>query len=81
VIEILDDSDPYPTLLGLDWEFDNMAIINLKKRKIIFESNNMRVMVPLYPSEGERYTESVREEYNVNDINNIYQITLLHMEN
>lgn len=75
VIDIVDDSNPYPTLLGLDWEFDNMAIINLKKRKMIFESNNMRVIVPLDPSEGVRYTQPVREEYNADDINNIYQIT------
>lgn len=32
VIEIMDDSNPIPALLGLDWEFFNMAIINLKKR-------------------------------------------------
>lgn len=74
VIEIVDESNPYPTLLGLDWEFDNMAIINLKKRKMIFEINNMRVIVPLDPSEGVRYTKSVREEYNTDDIDNIYQI-------
>jgi hypothetical protein len=30
VIEIVDDSKPYPTLMGLEWEFDNQAIINLK---------------------------------------------------
>jgi hypothetical protein len=30
VIEIVNDTTPYPTLLGLDWEFDNQAIINLK---------------------------------------------------
>jgi hypothetical protein len=23
VIEIVDDSQPYPTLLGLEWDFDN----------------------------------------------------------
>jgi hypothetical protein len=33
VIEILDDTTPYPSLLGLDWVFDNQAIINLKKMK------------------------------------------------
>ena len=75
MIQILDDSNPYPTLLGLNWEIDSMAIINLKKRKIIFESDNMRVIVPLARSKGVRYTEPVREEYSVNDINNIYQIT------
>jgi hypothetical protein len=32
VIEIVDDSYPYPTLLGIDWEFENNAMLNLKKR-------------------------------------------------
>lgn len=49
VIEIVDDSNPYLVLPGLDWEFSNMAIINMKKWKMIFESNNMRVIVPLDP--------------------------------
>lgn len=74
VIDIVDDSNPYPTLLGLDRAFDNMAIINLKKRQMIFEGSNMRVIVPLDPL-GVRYIESVREEYCVVDINNIYQMT------
>jgi hypothetical protein len=30
VIEIVDDTTPYPTFLGLDWAFDNQTIINLK---------------------------------------------------
>jgi hypothetical protein len=30
VIEIVDETTPYPALLGLDWAFDNHAIINLK---------------------------------------------------
>jgi hypothetical protein len=41
VIEIVDDTKPYPTLLGLDWEFDNQDIINLKTRKMTFESVNI----------------------------------------
>ena len=32
VIEIIDDSRPYPKLLGIEWAFDNLAIINLKKK-------------------------------------------------
>ena len=31
VIEIVEDADPYPVLLGLDWEMDMGGIINLKK--------------------------------------------------
>jgi len=75
VIEIVDDSNPYLALLGLDWKFANMAIINLKKRQIIFETNIMRMIVPLDPSKGARYTEPVKEEYNAVDIDKIYQVT------
>ena len=38
VIEIVDGTTPYPTLLGLDWAFGNQVIINLKIRKMTFES-------------------------------------------
>jgi len=50
VIEIVDGTIPYPTLLGLDWEFDNHAIINLKTMKMMFESGEYRVIAPLDPS-------------------------------
>ena len=32
VIEIIGDSRPYPALLGIDWEIDNVAVIDLKKK-------------------------------------------------
>jgi hypothetical protein len=38
VIEIVDDTTTYLEMLGLDWAFDNQAIINLKTRKMEFES-------------------------------------------
>lgn len=34
VIKIVDDSNPYPTLLGIDWAFDMNEVINLKKRNM-----------------------------------------------
>ena len=37
VIEIVDDTTPYLKFLGLDWAFDNQAVINLKTRKMNFE--------------------------------------------
>jgi hypothetical protein len=49
VIEIVDDTTPYPALLGLDWAFDNQAIINLKTQKMAFESCEYRVITPLDP--------------------------------
>ena len=35
VIEIVDDSNPYPELLEINWDFDMNAIINLKKRRMV----------------------------------------------
>ena len=32
VIELIDDSNPYPALLGIEWAMENAAVINLKKR-------------------------------------------------
>jgi hypothetical protein len=32
VIEIVDDSCPYPALLGIDWAFNNSIVVDLKKR-------------------------------------------------
>jgi hypothetical protein len=57
VIEIVDGKTPYPTLLSLDWAFDNHTIINLKTRKMAFQSRDYRVIAPLDPSEGERCIE------------------------
>jgi hypothetical protein len=57
VIEIVDGTTPYPALLVLDWAFDNKAIINLKTRKMTFESREYRVIAPLDPSKGESFVE------------------------
>lgn len=56
VIEIIDDSTPYPAMLGIDWEFENQVIINLKKKTMSFEGNGIRVIDPLDPTLGLRYT-------------------------
>ena len=62
VIEIIDDSNPYPALLGIEWAIDNDAVINLKKRQMNFEGKGLRVIVPLDPSQRERYTEPIIDE-------------------
>ena len=36
VIEIVDDSCPYPALLGIDWDFNNSIVVDLKKRIMTF---------------------------------------------
>ena len=73
VIEIVDNTTPYPTFLGLDWAFDNQAIIKLKTRKMTFESREYRVIVPLDPSEGERFVEPTCLD--LEEINQLYRTT------
>jgi hypothetical protein len=62
VIEIMDDSDPYPTLLGIDWEFDNNVIFYMKKYKISFKTYTFHIIVSLDPHEGDIYNELVNED-------------------
>jgi hypothetical protein len=57
VIEIVDGTKTYLKLLSVGWAFENQAIINLKTRKMTFESGDYRVIAPLDPSEGERFVE------------------------
>lgn len=59
VIDIIDGSNPYPVLLGIDWATDMNGVINIKKRKMIFEKKSLCIVVPLDPVEGSRYIESV----------------------
>lgn len=74
VIEIVDDTNPRPALLGLDQAFDNLAIINLKKRQMVFEKDNLRVIVPLDSSEGVCYIEPICDQYCDAYVDKIYQM-------
>lgn len=76
VIEIIDDSNPYPTLLGIEWEIDMNGVINLKKRTMSFERKSLQVILPLDPVEGAHYTEPVRDYEEIDDeLDQIYKIT------
>ena len=57
VIEIVDYSKPYLALPGINWDFDNQTIIDLKKRQTIFEVGELKFIVPFDPIEGRRYVE------------------------
>jgi hypothetical protein len=56
VIEIVDDSHPYPVLLGINWDFNNSTLVDLKKRCMTFERYGLRFITPLYLDEGKRCT-------------------------
>jgi hypothetical protein len=62
VIEIVDDSKPYPTLMGLEWAFDNQEIINLKRREMIFEFEDLKVTTPLDPIRRKEVHRSIKSE-------------------
>jgi hypothetical protein len=74
VIKIMDDSNPYLTLLGIDWTFDNNVVLNPKNRQISFETETLRMIVPLDHNEGDKYNEPVNEDAQRSIIENIYQI-------
>jgi hypothetical protein len=75
VIEIVDDSCPYPALLGIYWAFNTSTVVDLKKIRMTFERDGLRVIAPLDPDEGPRYTEPIREEDHTYELENIYKLT------
>jgi hypothetical protein len=56
VIEIMGDIDPYPTLLGIDWAYDNYVFIDLKKDTMTFEVDGIKLVQPLDLYVGPQYT-------------------------
>lgn len=74
VIEIVDDSNPYPLLLGIEWATNMNGVINLKKRKMIFEKKSLHVVIPLDPTEGSCYMEPMHNYDSDDDLECIYKI-------
>jgi len=75
VIEIVDNNNSYPLLLGIDWATNMNRVINLKKRKMIFERKSLHVIVPLDPPEGSCYTKPIHDYEGDDDLDCIYKIT------
>jgi hypothetical protein len=47
-IEIMYENKPYPTLMGLEWDFYNHTIIKLQRVEMIFEvGDNLKFTSPL----------------------------------
>ena len=62
VIDIIDEINLYPALLGIVWAIDNQTIINFKKIILTFEDSELRVVAPIDPLEGQIYVEQVNSE-------------------
>jgi hypothetical protein len=69
-IEIVENSQPYPTMMGLEWNFDNHEIINLERMDMIFEVGHLKFTTPLATLEGKIYIETTRR----NTIDNLYNM-------
>jgi hypothetical protein len=59
VIEIVDDRCPYPSLLGIDWAFNKLIVVDLKNIRMTFDVNGLKVIAPMDPDEGCRYIEPI----------------------
>ena len=70
-----DDSCPYLALLGIYWDFNNLTVIDLKKIRMTFEGDGLRVIAPLDLDEGHRYREPIREYDRAYEVENIYKLT------
>jgi hypothetical protein len=49
VIKIMGDKDPYPSLVGIDWPYDNYVVIDLKRDTKKFEVDGIKLVHPLDP--------------------------------
>lgn len=45
----MEEKDPYPCLLGIDWTYENYVVIDIKKELVTFEADGMKVTQPLDP--------------------------------
>lgn len=75
VIEIVDDSIPYPTLLGLEWAFENLSIFDLKKRQLVLDQGYLRVISPLDPMDGRIYVETIKGGMETEGLDSLYKVT------
>ena len=77
VINIIDYTNPYLALMGIYWAIDNQTIINFKKRILSFEDNEIIVVLPIDPLEGQRYIEPLYNHGQANYLDQIYNVIAL----
>jgi hypothetical protein len=75
VMDMVDESIPFPALLGINWAFYNQSIISLNNRKVIFEARKIMVVEPLDPSDCEIYVEPMSDSVLDDDVNQLYRTT------
>ena len=75
VVDIMGDKYPYPALLGIDWEFENYVVIDLKLETINFKVDGIRFIQPLDSYQGPWFTNPIDDEEEPNILDQLYQIT------
>jgi len=75
VIEIMLDKDPYPTLLGIDWSYDNYAVIDLNKDTMTYKEDGINVFQPLAPYVGPKYEDLTYNNMEGKDLDHLYTVT------
>jgi hypothetical protein len=75
LIEIMGDKDPYPSLLRIDWAYDNYAIIDLKRDTMTIDTYGIKVVQPLAPCLGPRYIEPTNHNMESETLDQLYTIT------
>ena len=75
VIDVMGDRDPYPKLLGIDWAYENYTVIDIKKELEILEVDRLRVIQPLDPYLGPRFTELVDDKDESGGLDQLYTVT------
>jgi hypothetical protein len=62
-------------LLGIDWTYENYAVIDLKKDTMTFEAEGIKVVQPLDPYVGPRYTEPTNNNMEGEYLDQLYTVT------
>jgi hypothetical protein len=76
VIEIMGDKDPYHALLGINWAYENYALIDLKKDTMTFEADEIKVVQPLEPYVGPQYMEPMDNNMEEENLDQLYTVTI-----
>jgi hypothetical protein len=71
-------NDPYLTLLGIDWDFNNDTILNLKQRWMPFEKEGCIFIHSLDPTLSELFVEPMEEVLDEGSLDNFYNLTVGH---
>jgi len=75
-IEIMGEKDSYPTLLGIDLAYENYDFMDLKKETMNFPVDGVKVIQPLDPYQGPRYTDSLDDNIEQNVLDQLCTMTI-----